>query len=136
MEDCLFCKIVRGEIPCYKIYEDEYTLAFLDISNDGIGGHTLVVPKTHHADIISAPQKVLNRLVSTVKKISRHYVQGCGFDGVNVFNNCGECAGQSIMHIHFHIVPRKNADKINTWKIGVCHNQSLDKLCKRLTLQK
>ena len=90
MEDCLFCKIIKGEIPCYKIYEDKYTLAFLDISNDGIGGHTLVLPKIHTENITTSSQFILNKIMSTVKKISRHYIKDCGFDGVNVFNNCNE----------------------------------------------
>ncbi len=134
MEDCLFCKIIKGEIPCYKIYEDKYTLAFLDISNDGVGGHTLVLPKIHTQNIISANQFVLSKVMSTVKKISRHYIDHCGFDGVNVFNNCNECAGQSVMHLHFHIIPRKNNDGVNKWDINTVHSMTLEEVCKKLAI--
>lgn len=136
MENCLFCKIIKGDIPCYKIYEDEHTLAFLDISNDGIGGHTLVLPKCHTKNIVTASEADLNNVMSVVQKISYHYINDCGFDGVNVFNNCNECAGQSVGHLHFHIIPRKNNDNISAWNINTNHNMSLDEICKKLTLQK
>lgn len=136
MEECLFCKIINGEIPCYKIYEDEYTLAFLDISNDGIGGHTLVLPKCHTKNIVTVSQTDLNNVMSVVQKISRHYINDCGFDGVNVFTNCNECAGQSVKHLHFHIVPRKNDDKIDAWNINTNHKMSMEEVCQKLALQK
>ncbi len=110
-EDCLFCKIIKGEIPCFKIYEDEHTLAFLDISNDAIG-HTLIVPKIHTENIAVADEIVLANLMTTVKKVANHYMLNCGFEGCNVFNNCNECAGQTIMHLHFHLVPRKAQDGV------------------------
>lgn len=107
---CLFCKIVSGEIPCYKIFEDKDTLAFLDISPDYYG-HTLVVPKIHHENILDCPQHILSLTVAAVKKISRHYIKNCGYDGVNVFSNINAAAGQSVFHLHFHIIPCKNSDK-------------------------
>ena len=111
MENCLFCKIIKGDIPCYKIYEDEYTLAFLDIAKD-VDGHTLVIPKTHCSSILDSEEDVLNKVMHTVKLISNHYVEKCGFSGVNVLNNNGESAEQSIHHLHFHIIPRMDNDNI------------------------
>lgn len=134
MDDCLFCKIIKGEIPCYKIYEDEHTIAFLDISNDGIGGHTLVLPKNHTKNITTVSPDELSFVLSTIQKISRHYIENCGFDGVNVFNNCNECAGQSINHLHFHIIPRVNGDGVGPWKIPTLHNMTLDEVVAKLTL--
>ena len=110
MDNCIFCKIIKGEIPCYKIYEDEHTLAFLDISEDYFG-HTLVVPKQHCANILDASADALRRVLSSVKKISRHYVKHCHASGINVLNNNGESAGQSVMHLHFHIIPKGNFKK-------------------------
>lgn len=135
MDDCLFCKIINGEIPCYKIYEDEHTLAFLDISNDGIGGHTLVLPKTHTQNITTVSDGDLNYVMATVQKISKHYIDDCGFDGVNILNNCNECAGQTIKHLHFHIVPRANGDKIGAWDLKSLHNLTLEHFREKLKLQ-
>ena len=111
MENCLFCKIIKGDIPCYKIYEDEYTLAFLDIAKD-VDGHTLVIPKVHCSSILDSEEDVLNKVMHTVKLISNHYVEKCGFSGVNILNNNGEAAEQSIHHLHFHIIPRMENDNI------------------------
>lgn len=114
MKDCIFCKIISGEIPCYKIYEDDYTLAFLDISND-IYGHTLVIPKKHVKNILDCDLKTLNRVMKTIKKVSNHYIKDCGFDGVNIINANNESAEQSVFHLHFHIMPRKNNDGLKIY---------------------
>ena len=109
--DCLFCKIIKGEIPCYKIYEDAYTLAFLDIAKD-VDGHTLVIPKKHCNNILDCDDETLNHVMHTVKLISNHYVNNCGFSSVNVINNNGSSAEQAINHLHYHIIPRLENDHI------------------------
>lgn len=109
--NCLFCKIINGEIPCYKIYEDEYTLAFLDIAKD-VDGHTLVIPKKHVNNILDCDEETLHHLLNTIKKISNHYVDNCGFSGINLLNNNGASAQQEINHLHFHIIPRIDNDNI------------------------
>ena len=83
MCDCIFCKIIKGEIPSYKIFEDEKTLAFLDIAGD-FYGHTLVIPKTHAKNVLDVSADDLSAVMSTVKRVANHYVSGCGFDGVNI----------------------------------------------------
>lgn len=114
MDNCLFCKIIRGEIPSFKIYEDEYTYAFLDISKD-CDGHTLVVSKNHHKNILDAKEEDLLHIINAVKKISNHYITNCGYDGVNIISNANEAAEQSVMHIHIHIIPRKTNDGYNVF---------------------
>ena len=109
--DCIFCKIIKGEIPCYKIYEDEHTLAFLDIAKD-VDGHTLVIPKKHFNNILDIDSETLNHVIKTVKLISNHYVEKCGYSGVNILNNNGASAEQAISHLHFHIIPRLDNDSI------------------------
>lgn len=111
MDDCLFCKIIKGEIPCYKIYEDEYTLAFLDIAKD-VDGHTLVIPKAHTSSLLDCNEETLNHVMKTVKFISSHYVENCGFTGINLINNNGSSAEQAINHLHIHIIPRLDNDNI------------------------
>ena len=114
MEDCIFCKIIKGEIPTNKIYEDDMTLAFLDISKDTYG-HTLVVPKVHATNVLDCPDDVLGAVIKTVKKVSNHYVQNCGFKGVNILNASGEEAQQSVFHLHFHILPRMDKDEMDAF---------------------
>lgn len=111
---CLFCDIIKGDIPSYKIYEDEYTYAFLDIACDAVG-HTLVVPKKHSENILDADDETLAHVMSTVKKISNHYVQNLGYDGVNLINCTGKDAEQSVFHLHIHIIPRKNGDNMKVY---------------------
>ncbi|MDD4816162.1 MAG: HIT family protein [Clostridia bacterium] len=111
MENCVFCKIIKGEIPCYKIFENDKVLAFLDIANDFLG-HTLVIPKKHCQNILDADEKSLQEVMSAVQKISKHYIQNCGFDGVNILNANNKSAEQSVFHLHFHIIPRRTDDKL------------------------
>ena len=114
MDDCIFCKIIKGDIPSYKIYEDDYTYAFLDISQDTYG-HTLVIPKQHCVNVLDCDDDYLAHTIKTVKKVANHYVDNCGFDGVNILNASGKAAEQSVFHLHFHILPRKNDDGKHTF---------------------
>ena len=109
---CIFCQIVQGELPSYKIYEDDYVYAFLDISQDAVG-HTLVIPKEHYENILDINQESLSKVMMAVKKISNHYVDNCGYTGVNIMNASGKDAQQSVFHLHFHIIPRKDGDELD-----------------------
>ena len=131
MEDCIFCKIVKGDIPCYKIYEDENILAFLDIAKD-VYGHTLVIPKKHCKNILDADNEVLKNVMIAVKKISNHYVNDCGYDGVINANN--ECAEQSVFHLHIHIIPRKNGDNLKVFPHFLGVNEELKSIQEKLSL--
>lgn len=114
MEDCVFCKIVKGELPSYKIYEDEYTYVFLDIAED-VNGHMAAIPKKHVNNILDCDEETLERLMTTVKRVSNHCVDQCGYQGVNLLNASDESAGQSVAHFHIHIIPRKKGDGIDAW---------------------
>ncbi|KOY74055.1 Histidine triad protein [Apilactobacillus kunkeei] len=106
MSDCVFCKIIDGEIPSYTIYEDEYVKAFLDISQ-ATPGHTLVVPKKHVANIYEYDENLAEKVFSRIPKIARA-IQKSAPDilGMNIVNNNGELAYQSVFHSHFHLIPR------------------------------
>ena len=108
MTDCLFCKIVKGEIPSYKIYEDEKTYAFLDIAED-FYGHTLVVPKKHCRNLLDAEKDDLQAVMLAVQKIAKHY-RASGFDGVNILISNEPAAEQCVFHLHVHIIPRKDGE--------------------------
>ncbi len=131
MKNCIFCKIIKGEVDCYKIYEDDFCIAFLDISKD-VYGHTLVVPKKHVENVATCDNGVLAKLIQACKIVGNHYVEDCGFDGYNILNACGEAAGQSVFHLHFHVIPRKSDDGENAFpKFSGCKS-SLEDVCKKL----
>ena len=109
--DCIFCAIAEGEIPSFKVYEDDMVLAYLDI-NPFAKGHTLVIPKAHAAGLLDADDKMLSELVLRVKKVAAHIKEKLGCDGFNILQNNGEAAGQTVRHVHFHIVPRYGKDAL------------------------
>lgn len=104
---CIFCEIINGNIPSYKIYEDEVCMAFLDISQATIG-HTLIVPKTHFENIFELDEKVMEHLGKIVVKLSKHLKNTLGLSALNVLNNNGVNAGQTVNHFHIHLIPRYN----------------------------
>ena len=118
VEDCVFCKIVAGELPATKIYEDDDTLAFMDIG-PVVKGHTLVIPKEHYDPITATPPEVLQKLITVVQKVAKAQYEGLNADGINVSQANGAVAGQEVPHIHFHVIPRFTDDKHSwNWKAG------------------
>lgn len=105
MTDCIFCKIVNGEVPAKKIYEDEKTIAFLSIEPLTFG-HTLVIPKEHYEDIFDMPEELLKEVFVSVKKVSEILKEKLKCDGINVMNSNGKVAQQDVFHYHVHVVPR------------------------------
>jgi len=111
---CIFCKIIRNELPSVRVYEDADTLALLTIEPITTG-HTLVMPKTHVANVFDATPEVWATVQETVRKVAGAIERGLGADGVNINNNNREHAGQSVDHIHIHIIPRFKGDGIALW---------------------
>ncbi|WAA13015.1 HIT family protein [Fervidibacillus halotolerans] len=105
MSDCVFCKIVKGELPSAKVYEDEHVLAFLDISQV-TKGHTLVIPKVHQPNLYELTPEAATHVFSAVPKIANAIKDAYNPIGLNLLNNNGEHAGQSVFHFHVHIIPR------------------------------
>ncbi len=114
---CIFCKIVSGELPSHKIYEDESTLAFLDIAPVN-PGHTLVISKKHYANFEETPEDILCQVIGAVKKVGRAIKDGLGAEGYNINVNNDPIAGQIIPHLHFHIIPRHVGDGLKSWGQG------------------
>jgi len=113
MDDCVFCKMVAGEIPVAKVYEDTAVLAFLDIGPVS-EGHTLVIPKQHFEKIHECDPEVLGVIGSCLGKIAGAVVAAMKADGYNVLCNNGRAANQVVKHLHFHIIPRKTGDGVFT----------------------
>lgn len=112
--DCIFCKIIRGEIPSYKVYEDDNVFAFLDIFPVH-PGHVLVVPKRHCADIFEIAEQDLQQVVAAAKRIAPAVMKATNADGVNVGMNNKPAAGQVVMHAHVHVIPRFKDDGLKVW---------------------
>lgn len=101
----VFCRIIDGEIPSTKIYEDDDVLAILDISQT-TRGHTLVMPKKHYENFLSCPAEVLKKCMAVAQRIGQAEMSVLGAKGVNILTNVGEAAGQTVMHFHIHVIPR------------------------------
>jgi histidine triad (HIT) family protein len=111
VDNCLFCKIIAGDIPSSKVYEDEDVLAFLDIMPIS-KGHTLVIPKAHSANLAQTQSEIMEKLGPALKTVSKAVADATGADGVNLVLANGEAAGQEVEHLHFHIIPRHGGDGI------------------------
>ena len=105
MADCIFCKIIAGEIPSSKVYEDDQVVAFLDISQV-TPGHTLVVPKQHFRNLLEMDAGSASQLFARVPDIARKVMKATGAKGMNILNNNEEIAGQTVFHTHVHLAPR------------------------------
>lgn len=114
MTDCLFCKIISGEIPSTKVYEDDRCYAFLDINPVNIG-HTLLVPKTHSENLYTVEDEDIAHIATVLKKLSVAVKKAISADGINIEMNNDPVAGQLIFHAHIHIVPRFEGDGFAHW---------------------
>lgn len=135
MSTCIFCKIVRGELPSYRVYEDDTVLAFLDI-NPVNAGHTLVIPKNHSQNIFDIDAKDWTAVTEVVRIVSIAIEKGMEADGVNLAMNNREHAGQVVGHPHVHIIPRFKGDGLKLmphkkYKEGEA-DESLKKICAAL----
>lgn len=109
MENCIFCQIISGNIPGHVLYKNEHVLVFLDISQTTMG-HTLIIPKVHRADVFEMKQHEMEKVFSIVPKISALLKQTFECTGLNIVNNNGESAGQTVFHYHVHLIPRYGND--------------------------
>jgi histidine triad (HIT) family protein len=127
---CIFCKIANKEIPSKVIYEDENTLAFLDI-NPRSKGHTLVIPKEHYETFDEITEDVATNLIKTIKKVV-DILKSLNPDGYNILNNNKPIAGQEVPHVHFHIIPRYNDEQEEVIKFSKPINIDLDEVLKEI----
>lgn len=134
MSDCIFCKIASGEIQGMRVYEDAETLAFMDLAKD-VDGHVLVIPKKHCKNILDCDAETLSAVMNTVKKVSLHLTEKCGYDGVNLLNASDESAGQSMPHFHIHIIPRRKNDWIDAWPAFAGAKEEIADVFGRIRMQ-
>lgn len=134
MSDCIFCKIASGEIQGMRVYEDAEALAFMDLAKD-VDGHVLVIPKKHCKNILDCDAETLSAVMNTVKKVSLHLTEKCGYDGVNLLNASDESAGQSMPHFHIHIIPRRKNDGIDAWPTFAGAKEEIADVFERIRMQ-
>lgn len=111
-DDCIFCKIAAGEIPSATVYEDDDFRAILDLG-PAAKGHTLVIPKSHSDNLLSVEPDTAAKALKVISRTANAIKEALGCDGINVVQNNGEAAGQTVMHLHFHIIPRYKNDSVN-----------------------
>ena len=109
---CVFCKIIDGSIPSTTIYEDDILKCILDLSQAGVG-HTLVIPKKHFANVLEIDSDTFGYAMTIAKKIAEALKKTFNCDGINILNNCGEAAGQTVFHLHIHVIPRFYNDTVD-----------------------
>jgi histidine triad (HIT) family protein len=109
--DCLFCKIVAGELPATIVDEDERTIAFMDI-NPANRGHALVIPREHSTDLLNVDREDLLAVALAAQRLAARVRERLGADGVNLVNSCGAVAWQSVFHFHMHVIPRYEGDPL------------------------
>jgi len=131
MSDCTFCKIIKKQIPADFVYENDKIVAFLDIHPNN-PGHTLVVPKEHHADILETPDDVILDIMSRTKKIAASIMKAVGAQGFNIICNTKPAAGQIIFHTHFHIIPRFTNDGLRHWPEKHLSAEELKNVAQRI----
>ena len=130
--DCIFCRIVAGEIPSFKLFEDEATLAFMDI-NPANEGHALVIPKEHTSDLYSVPEEALARTVVAARKVAAAVAKTLNPDGLNLVQCNGPAAAQSVMHFHVHVLPRVKSDGLSmNWGLKLGDIEAIGRLAERI----
>ena len=113
--DCIFCKVIKGELPSHTVYEDDRVVAFLDIAPIN-KGHTLIVPKKHYENTLETPDELLQHIVLVTKKLSQAILAATGANACNIGINNGRESGQVVFHTHWHIMPRFTDDGYELWK--------------------
>lgn len=131
-KNCIFCKIIKGEIPCAKIFEDDKVFSFLDIAPAN-KGHTLIVTKNHYETLLDTPDEDLNDMMLKAKKIVRAMSSALGCDGFNILINNKKVAGQLVLHAHIHIIPRFKGDGIDlNWMPKKYNDKEIDEFKEKI----
>lgn len=128
---CIFCDIIAGKIPSSKVYEDDDVLAILDVSQVTYG-HTLVMPKKHCVNILEADEDTIVKCSKVISRLSKQIVKNTGAVGCNVLNNCGEVAGQTVPHLHFHIIPRYSEHDCVSFEFKESEKQDLNEVLEKV----
>ena len=132
MSDCIFCKIANGEIPSATLYEDEDFRVILDLG-PASKGHALILPKAHAANIYEISDDMAAKAMILAKKMATKMTEALKCDGLNIVQNNGEPAGQTVFHFHMHLIPRYEGDQVGiTWKPGTLTDEVKNEILEKL----
>ncbi len=132
-DNCIFCKIINGEIPSHVLYEDEQFKVILDV-NPATKGHALILPKEHYANLYELPEETAADAMKLAQRMMRKMTEKLDCDGFNIVQNNGEAAGQTVFHFHMHLIPRyKNDGEILKYIAGDPGQEELERIKKTLT---
>lgn len=132
MENCIFCKIANGEIPAATLYEDEDFRVILDLG-PASKGHALILPKTHAANIYELPDELAGKAMILAKKMASKLTEALKCDGLNIVQNNGETAGQTVFHFHMHLIPRYQGDHVGlTWTPGKLSDEDKEEILSKV----
>ena len=132
--NCIFCKIANGEIPSASLYEDEKVKVILDIA-PASKGHALILPKEHFANVYEISDDMATHVMLTAKKMAKKMQEELGLEGLNVLQNNGEVAGQTVFHYHMHLIPRYSDDKVRMkWENGEVSEEQKEELVQKLSI--
>ncbi len=132
-DDCIFCKLANGEIPTNALYEDDIVKVIFD-ANPAAKGHVLILPKEHFDNIYELDDDTAAHVFKVAAKISKAYKKALDFDGLNIVQNNGEVAGQTVFHFHMHIIPRIKGDTVKVgWVPGTADNDTIASIVEKVT---
>lgn len=132
-DDCIFCKLANGDIPTNSLYEDDVVKVIFD-ANPAANGHVLILPKEHFDNIYELDDDTAAHIFKVATKISKAYRKALSFDGLNIVQNNGEVAGQTVFHFHMHIIPRIKGDMVNVgWKPGQADADVIASVIEKVT---
>ncbi len=134
-ENCIFCKILNGDIPSRKVYEDEEFAVIMDAS-PATKGHCLIIPKDHYANIFEMPEELAAKALPIAKEVAIHLKDALGCDGLNLVQNNGEVAGQTVNHFHLHLIPRYHDGVVTdvTWGHTDFSSEELDEILETIKM--
>lgn len=129
-DDCIFCKLANGEIPTNTLYEDDDVRVIFDMS-PASKGHVLILPKEHYDDLFEMPQDMAGKVFAVAAKLAPAIKEATGCEGMNILQNNGSIAGQTVFHFHMHIIPRYSNDTVNIgWKPGELDKAETERIIK------
>lgn len=131
MDNCIFCRIIRGEIPSRTVFENDHFKAMLDVG-PASKGHVLILPKEHYADLTELPEALCAEVLPLAKKIAKGLQQAYGPAGIKLVQNNGEKAGQSVRHFHLHVIPCYDGSEVGNWVPGSPSQEELEEIASRI----
>lgn len=132
MDECIFCKIINDKAPSFKVYDDDKITAFLPLNPIALG-HILIVPKKHYKNALDIPAELMIDIMHVIKLLAKKLVSAYAAEGFNISSNVNEAAGQTVFHVHWHLIPRSINDGLKSWPGLKLNDKTIEEIAKKLT---